>query len=128
MAGLGVLLWLILAIIHLRSRIPGPRRAAISRARLGWTGWVGRLTWVVDFRQFPTIEARRTPSNHWCVSFGPFRVAWERRLDVLMERTNVNWAHSHLMLAEYVAKRRKERLALYSMRFGADEPVSGPVK
>lgn len=128
MAGLGgllVLVWVILTVIICwRARIPRPRGRTVSRVRIGWTGWIGRLTWVIDFRQFPSIEARRTPANVWCVSFGPFRIAWERRLDVLTERTTVYRGHLGLMLAEARVERRKARLALYAMKFGADEPAS----
>jgi hypothetical protein len=128
LGGLGVLLWLILIFIELRSRTPPPRGAAISGVRIGWTGWIGRLTWMIDFRQFPTIEARRTPANVWCVSFGPFRIAWERRLDVLTQRTMMNLTYLGVMIAEARAERREARLALYAMRFGADEPVTEPTK
>jgi len=93
MAGLGVLIWLILILVERRSRVPRPRGPALSRVRIGWTGWIGRLTWIVDFRYFPSIDARRTPANCWCLSFGPFRLA----------------------------KRRKAKLALHRMKFGADE-------
>jgi hypothetical protein len=120
-----MLVWLIVILISVRTRIPSPSGPAFSRARIGWTGWIGRLTWVINFRQYPTIEARRTPTNSWCVSLGPCRIAWERRLDVLTERTMVNWSHAHLMLVEGVAERRKARLALYAMKFGADESVDG---
>src|SRR5688572_12472253 len=125
MAGLLMLVWLIVILVSARARIPSPCGPSFSRMRIGWTGWIGRLTWVVDFRHFPTIEARRTPTNVWCVSFGPFRIAWERRLDVLTQRTLVNWTHLGLMIAEARVERRKERLALYAMKFGADEPVTG---
>lgn len=97
------------------TRVPAPSGPTLARVRIGWTGWIGRLTWVVDFRYSPTIDARRTPANVWCLSFGPFRIGWERRLDVLTERTMVNWNHMHLMLADLRAERRKVVRALQNM-------------